>query len=84
MNDPAPNTLESPEARHARIAREHAICVKANADIDAGLGVEDEAMEAWLDQLERDPNTTLPRAPFQLGWSAQGLLTAVAPEALTG
>jgi predicted transcriptional regulator len=40
--------------------REDAIVAKAEADIAAGLGIDDDQVEAWLDALDRDPHTPLP------------------------
>ena len=51
-----------PEAtveRQARIEREEAIIAKAEADIDAGHGVEDDDVENWLDGLDHDPDAPL-------------------------
>ena len=45
----------------ARAQREAALIAKAHADIDAGLGIEDDDVEAWLDDLDRDENTPLPK-----------------------
>jgi len=58
---------ETPDERAARIRHEAAIIAKAHADIDAGLGYEFEEVEAFLDQLEIDPNTKLPqpKTPIQ-------------------
>ena len=33
---------------------------QAEADIDAGLGIDGEVFEAWLDRLESDPDALLP------------------------
>ncbi len=57
-----------PETRpeRDRMAREEALIAKAEVDIDAGMGVEDDDVEEWLDSLEHDPNAPLPsprRAP---------------------
>lgn len=52
-----------PEAeadRRARIEREEAIIARAEADLDAGLGIEDDDVEAWLDALDHDPDVPLP------------------------
>jgi predicted transcriptional regulator len=51
---------ETEEARAARIRREAALIAQAHADIDAGLGIEEEELEAWLDQLEIDEDAPLP------------------------
>jgi predicted transcriptional regulator len=56
---------ETEEARAARIRREAALIAQAHADIDAGLGIEEEELEAWLDQLEIDENTPLPAPKAQ-------------------
>lgn len=58
-----PNPSLRPETageRIARMAREEAIIAKAEADIDAGLGIEDDDVEAWLDLLDQDPEAPLP------------------------
>jgi len=52
---------ETPAERAARIGREADTIAKAHADIDSGLGIEDDAMDAWFDQLERDANARLAR-----------------------
>ena len=52
-----------PEAdadRLTRIAHEEAVIAKAEADIDAGLGIGDEDLEAWLDSLDLDEASPLP------------------------
>ncbi len=55
-----PHQPEADAARHSRIKREEAIIAKAEADIDAGLGIEDDEVEAWLDALDHNPGTPLP------------------------
>jgi len=64
---PLSSIPETHDERTARIRREAAIIAKAHADIDAGLGYEFEEVEAFLDQLEIDPNTKLPqpKTPIQ-------------------
>jgi hypothetical protein len=51
--------------REARLRYEAAVIARAQADIDAGLGLEWEDVEDWLIELERNPNATFPqpRAP---------------------
>ena len=55
-----PRRSETDAERKGRIEREEAIIAKAEADIDAGLGIEDGEAEAWLDLLDHDPNAPLP------------------------
>jgi hypothetical protein len=49
-----------PAERAERLQREAAIIARAHADIDAGLGIEDDDLEAWLDRLDQDENAPLP------------------------
>ena len=51
---------ESPVERDARIRLEAAIIARGRAEIDAGLGIELDVLEAWLDRLEADENAPLP------------------------
>ncbi len=51
---------ETEADRLGRIEREEAIIAKAEADIDAGLGIEDDDLEAWLDALDHHPDAPLP------------------------
>ena len=57
MNDPRLldpwGRPETPAQRTARIAREEAIFAKAEADIDAGLGIDEETFDAYFDALDR-------------------------------
>jgi hypothetical protein len=58
-----PVVSQRPEAeadRLSRIRREEAIIARAEADIDAGLGIDDDDLEWWLDALTRDENAPLP------------------------
>jgi hypothetical protein len=55
-----PRHPETEADRQARIQREEEIIARAEADIDAGLGIEDDDLEAWLDDLDHDPNAPLP------------------------
>lgn len=57
---PPPPRPETEAARLARIEREEAIIARAEADIDAGLGIDDDDLEEWLDALDQDENTPLP------------------------
>lgn len=41
------------EARARRLQWPAGIMAQAEAEIEKGLGIDDEAAEAWLDQLER-------------------------------
>ncbi len=47
---PSPETAAE---RARRIKREAEILAQAERDIDAGLGIEDDEMEAWLDEIDR-------------------------------
>lgn len=49
-----------PETDAERIGREEAIIAKAEADIDAGLGIGDDDLEAWLDDLDNNPDAPPP------------------------
>lgn len=49
--------------RDEHTRREEVTIAKAEADIDAGLGIEDADVEAWLDALDGDPNAPIPSAP---------------------
>jgi predicted transcriptional regulator len=53
---------ESQDQREARIRREAALIAQGEAELQAGLGVEFDAVEAWLDQLESDPDAPIPTA----------------------
>jgi len=64
---PKPDTAPPPEMselavdRDARIRQEAETIARAHAAIDAGFGIEDEAMEAWLTKLDDDPDAPLPQ-----------------------
>jgi hypothetical protein len=47
---PSPETAAE---RARRISREAEILAQAESDIDAGLGIEDDEMESWMDELDR-------------------------------
>jgi len=36
------------------------VVAKGHADIDAGDGIESDALETWLDELDRDENAPSP------------------------
>jgi hypothetical protein len=42
------------------VKRELDVIYQANLDIDAGLGIEDEDMAAWLERLDHDATAPLP------------------------
>lgn len=46
--------FETDAERAGRIQREAAVIARAEADIDAGLGIDEESLEGWLDNLDRD------------------------------
>jgi hypothetical protein len=60
MDDGIPQGGETASERTARIRREAEVIANAHADIDAGLGIEDDAMEAWLEELDANPYAPLP------------------------
>jgi len=62
QQDPAPTLQHSepPADRTARIRREAVVIAKGHADIDAGDGIENDALETWLDELDRDENAPSP------------------------
>lgn len=61
-----PHRTETEAERHARIQREATVIAQAEADIDAGLGIDDDDLEQWLDALEHDETAPLP-APRNSG-----------------
>lgn len=50
----ASHRFETEAERAGRVQREAAVIARAEADIDAGLGIDDEDLEVWLDDLDRD------------------------------
>lgn len=58
-----PTHPESAAERAERIRREAEIIALARAELDAGLGIEEEEAEAWLDALEADEDLPLPEPP---------------------
>ncbi len=64
-----PLTPEQPEteaARADRIQWEAAVIAQGEAEIDAGLGIDSDDLEAWFDALDRDEDAPLP-APRSVG-----------------
>ena len=55
-----PRRPDTKAERHARIDREEEVIAKADADIDAGLGVGLDEAEVWLNTLDHDPDAPLP------------------------
>lgn len=54
---------ESAAERAERIRREAEVIALARTELDAGLGIEEEEAEAWLDALEADEDLPLPEPP---------------------
>ena len=53
---PARSAAETSAERESRVRHEAAILAQAESDIDAGLGLGNDEMEAWLADLDRtDP-----------------------------
>jgi hypothetical protein len=52
--------IETAESKVERVKREAEIIAQAHADIDAGLGIGDDELEAWLDELDVNPDAPLP------------------------
>lgn len=57
-----PGSSERESERNARIERELKIIERAEAALEAGLGIEDDDLEKWLDDLDVDENTPLPKS----------------------
>ena len=51
---------ETPNQAATRVAREREIIREAEADIAAGNGIEWDAVEAWLNELDDGPHAPLP------------------------
>ena len=51
---------EPDDDRQARITRERTVITQAEADIEAAQGIHDDDLEAWLDELDRNPDAPLP------------------------
>jgi hypothetical protein len=54
------NFAESSAERAVRVQREAAVLQQARAQIEAGEGIDDDTLEAWLDSLDHDPSAPLP------------------------
>ena len=60
---PTPLDEELPETqseREERIRMEAAVIARAREEIAAGLGIDGDAFDAWLDQLEHDEDAPFP------------------------
>lgn len=51
---------ETPAEREERVRQEAAIIAAARADVAAGNGIEDNALEAWLDNLDQNEDAPIP------------------------
>jgi predicted transcriptional regulator len=51
---------ETPAERAARLRWQVAEIERAEEELAAGLGIDEEALEAWLDELDRDPDAPVP------------------------
>lgn len=51
---------ETPAEREERVRQEAAIIAAARADVAAGNGIEDNALEAWLDSLDQNEDAPIP------------------------
>ena len=51
---------ESSAERAVRVQREAAVIQQARSQIEAGEGIDDDKLEAWLDSLDHDPSAPLP------------------------
>ena len=58
--DSSPRRLRINVKRLPRVQREELVVARAEADIDAGLGIDHDDIEGWLDALERGENGPLP------------------------
>ncbi len=63
MDDSTSAAGETAAERAARIRREAEVIAQAHADIDAGRGVDDDVLGAWLDELEANPDAPIPSSP---------------------
>ena len=59
---PNPAPLETEAERQTRIQREHAIVAQGVAELDAGLGIDGDAVDAWFAALDLDENAPPPVA----------------------
>jgi len=51
-----------PETQAERVLREADAVAEGRAEIAAGQGIDDDALEAWLDALDQDESAPLPTA----------------------
>jgi len=61
---PRPDSESPPETeaeRHARIAWEAAAIAEADAEIEAGLFIEEADVDAWIDSLGTDHELPVPK-----------------------
>ena len=55
--------METGLEHQERIEREQVMIDQADADINAGIGIDDDDFERWLDDLDRDEDTLVPTSP---------------------
>lgn len=63
----APGPAETPAQREVRLARERKLIGEARAEVEAGLGLSGDDVEAWLDKLDSDEVAPIPEKPRHLG-----------------
>ena len=51
---------ETTAERERRIRLEAALIARARLEIQAGQGIDDDALDAWLDRLDHDENAPVP------------------------
>jgi hypothetical protein len=56
----SPPRSESAIERESRVRHEAEMIAQGHADIAAGLGIEDDALEDWLDALDRNGDIPFP------------------------
>jgi len=52
---------ETPEELTTRLSHEAAVIAQAEAEIAAGLVIDGDDLDAWLDQLDIDPDAPMPQ-----------------------
>jgi predicted transcriptional regulator len=60
QDEPARLNAETSAAREARLRWEAESIARGEAQAAAGLLIEEEDLDAWLDQLEIDPDAPMP------------------------
>lgn len=60
QQSPPSHWAETGLEHQERIERERVMIDQAEADINAGLGIDDDDLERWLDDLDRDGDALLP------------------------